>query len=81
MPDYCEVYWFEGGAFKERRSHSSSKARVIFVQSVEKFRKDGADKVVVILRHENHQHIQSWTNMTEADIGNRVADFKKRGWK
>ena len=72
MADYCEVYWYEGGAFKERRSHASSKAYTIYDQTVKKF-STSEEKVIVILRHENHQHIKSWTNM--------VVDFKKRGWK
>ena len=81
MPNYCEVYWYEGGAFKERRSHSSPKAAAIFDQSVAKFSKSNTDKVIVNLRYENHELIRTWSNLQPADVGNSVSDFRKRKWK
>lgn len=80
MPNYCEVYWYEGGAFKERRSHSSPKAAVIFDQSVAKF-SGGTEKVIVNLRYENHEFIKSWSNLEQKDVGTTVSDFRKRKWK
>ena len=79
MPDYVEVCWFESGVFAKRQTHSSPKARTIFQQSIDKFAK-GKDKVIVQLRHENHALIQAWTNLTDAEVGTKVTDYKKRGW-